>query len=106
MLFVMFIFIILVDRFFLLVNLMSYVGYIIEKYVILVFLLNWFYLVFWVLFFFFGIKGLKYNYVLGRKGCGFCWDLKGFYYIYYFLIVMEGFIIFSFMLCFMYFKSF
>lgn len=101
-----FISIISVDRFFSLANPMSYAGYITEKHVILASLLNWFHSAFWASFPLFGIKGLKYNYVPGRKGCGFRWDSKGPYYIYYSLIVMEGFIIPSFTLCFMHFKSF
>lgn len=101
-----FISIISVDRFFSLANPMSHAGYITEKHVIFASLFNWFHSAFWAAFPLFGIEGLKYNYIPAKKGCGFRWDLKGSYHVYYYFIAMESFIIPSFTMCLMYFKSF
>ena len=101
-----FISVISVDRFFSLANPMSHAGNVTEKHVIFASVFNWLHSAFWAAFPLFGLEGLKYNYIPAKKGCGFRWDLKGTYHIYYYFIAMESFIIPSFAMSLMYFKSF
>ena len=101
-----FISVISVDRFYCLVSPMSHAAKITEKHVIIASAFNWLHSAFWAAIPLFGLEGLSYNYVPAKKGCGFRWDLKGSYHIYYYFIAMESFIIPSFIMCLMHFKSF
>ena len=101
-----FISVIAVDRFFSLANPMSHAGNITEKHVIFASLFNWIHSAFWAAFPLFGLEGLNYKYSQAKNGCGFRWDLRGSYHIYYYFIAMESFIVPSFTMCLMYFKSF
>ena len=101
-----FISVISVDRFFSLANPMSHAANITGKHVIFVSIFNWLHSAFWAAFPLFGLEGLEYNYIAARNGCAFRWDLKGSYYIYYHFIAMESFILPTFTMCLMYFKSF
>ena len=95
-----------VDRFFSLANPMSHAVNVTEKHVLLASILNWLLSAFWASLPLLGIKDFKYSYKPERKGCGFRWDLKGSFHIYYYFIAMESFIIPSFIMCLMHFKSF
>lgn len=101
-----FISVISVDRFFSLANPMSHAGNITGKHVIFASLFNWFHSAFWAAFPLFGLEGLNYKYFPAKNGCAFRWDLKGSYRIFYYFIAMESFILPSFTICLMYFKSF
>lgn len=101
-----FISVISVDRFFSLANPMSHAANVTSKHVIFASVFNWFHSAFWAAFPLYGLDGLKYNYIPAKSGCGFRWDLKGSYFIYYYFIAMESFLLTSFTMCLMYFKSF
>lgn len=101
-----FISVISVDRYFSLANPMSHTAKVTSKHVIFASLFNWFHSAFWAAFPLFGLDGLKYKYVPAINGCRFRWDLKGSYFIFYYFIAMESFLLTSFTMCLMYFKSF
>ncbi|XP_078384937.1 G-protein coupled receptor 161-like [Oculina patagonica] len=100
-----FISVISVDRFFSLSNPMSHAANVTSRHVLFASIFNWFHSAFWAAFPLFGLEGLKYNYVPAKNGCGFRWDLKGSYFIYYYFIAMESFLLTFFTMCLMYFKS-
>ena len=101
-----FISVISVERFFFLANPMSHAVNITARHVLFASLFNWFHALFWAAFPLFGLQGLKYKYVPAKNGCRFRWDLKGSYFIYYYFVAMESFLLTFFTMCLMYFKSF
>lgn len=101
-----FISVIAVDRYFSLANPMSHTARVTSTHVLFTSIFNWFRAAFWAAFPLFGIDGLKYKFVPSINGCRFRLDLKGSYSIYYYFIAMESFLLTSFTMCIMYFKSF
>ena len=100
-----FISVISVDRFFSLSNPMSHAANVTSRHVLFASMFNWIHSAFWAAFPLFGLEGLKYTYVPAKNGCRFRWDLKGSYFIYYYFIAMESFLLTFFTMCLMYFKS-
>ena len=100
-----FISVISVDRFFSLANPMSHAANITARHVLFASMFNWLHALFWAAFPLLGLQGLKYNYVPAKNGCRFRWDLKGSYFIYYYFVAMESFLLTLFTICLMYFKS-
>ena len=100
-----FVSVIAVDRFYYLANPMGHSANVSGKLVSFAAAFCWFHSAFWASFPLFGIEGLSYNYVPAKQGCGFRWHLRGACLIYYYFISMASFLLPSFTLCLMYFKS-
>lgn len=100
-----FISVISVEKFYCLSNPMSHAANISGRQIVFTSLFIWFQAAIWAAFPLFQIGSLKYLFIPAKMACGFEWDLGGLYRIYYFVVSMGSFVLPSFTICLMYYKT-